>query len=501
MPTITDAMTAATQAVTDNATAYQTAAAAVNAEIATMASNSGQNPTANVGSRFTRAARSGQLTYVADTSTTPGVITVAPALAHTAYIAGLPLCIRLNQSISGPTILSLSGLPNIPVRYLGGGELQKFDFLAGDLIDVECDGSALTFIATTPPSRLVIDTAVTKTVHGLGADFADLIAAMAWVNRRRISATGSVTFQVAAGVNANRFVYTQTLNLAHPDGARITITGQPLNASPIAGSSLSFTGSTAGPRGVDTGVNLGLLRTLYQTELFFQGCGVRGTGQIGNIADLLLTSDGNGGDLVQWQSGFVTWTSMAVVGAGGAGINTGAASFAMTGYNYVLGCAGNGIFLGAGGSAVLAGSAWLIANSNGGQGLSGYAGLFASISGAGANLYARGNGTDGVAIVGGRCAASALSISTNNGGSGFASSGGRMEAAGSTSSNNGAHGYTVSGCGYIDATSTQGSGNTSYGYLAADGANLRRPGGTGAGNVAVASPAIGSTGNNNAYIS
>ena len=502
--TITDAMTAATQAVTDNAGAYQAAAARLNNEIGNTATGAGMDPTQNPGTTLQRAIRSGQLSFAHDVSTTPGVITVNPALPHTTYRAGLPLNIWLNNDIAGPTVVDLSGLGNKPLRYVGGGELGSQDFLKNDTVTVLMDASTLFFFIVNAPSRAVIDTAITKTVHGPGADFTDLNAAMAWLNRRRISATGSVTLQVASGVGANRFVYASSVNLAHPDGARISILGQTLAGTLPAGPSMSYTGNGAAARATDTGVNLTLLRNFFGSELYFQGgCGIHGVGQIGLVQDLLLTSDGTAGaDLLGWGSGVVTLNRIAAVGSGAMGFNTGSGSFVITGTCFAIGGASHGFGIGAGGCAITGAGGSIVSMSNALIGVAGFSGLLAGNNGQGSTpVYARGNGSDGVTFIGGRCSISSASVSRDNGGSGFATNSGRLEAIGTTASGNTNHGYAANGGGFVDALNTTGTGNSGYGYLAQDGGNLRRTGGTATGATAAASPAAGATGNNNAYIS
>jgi len=106
-----------------------------------------------------------------------------------------------------------------------------------------------------------ITTAVVKKVHGAGADFVDLIAAMNWVSQYIITSTGSVTFMLAAG----RWTYTQTVYIQHPNSNRITI-----QAAALLGGSPSY-----GNISLDPTAQIVYLRSVYATELSFTG-GVTG---------------------------------------------------------------------------------------------------------------------------------------------------------------------------------------------------------------------------------
>jgi hypothetical protein len=109
-----------------------------------------------------------------------------------------------------------------------------------------------------------ITTAVTKTVHGSGADFPDLIEAMEWVSRFIITQTGSVTFMVAAG----KWTYTQTVEIDHQQAHRISIQGGALlGATPQPGN-ISVTGYY---NSTDGSNQIIYLRSVHATELVFTG--------------------------------------------------------------------------------------------------------------------------------------------------------------------------------------------------------------------------------------
>src|SRR6516164_4361822 len=74
-----------------------------------------------------------------------------------------------------------------------------------------------------------IDTHVTFTVHGTGANFTDLNAALEYLSKFIITHNGYVTLQVATG----RWNYgNASITLDHPNADRILITGTNVTASP-----------------------------------------------------------------------------------------------------------------------------------------------------------------------------------------------------------------------------------------------------------------------------
>jgi len=109
---------------------------------------------------------------------------------------------------------------------------------------------------------------IVKKVHGPGADFVDLYAALAWLGNYIITPTGTVTFLVANG----KWTYLSTLELSHPNINRVTIQGGALlGASPQPGN-ISVTGYSLSN---DKTNQIIYLRSVYATELSFTG-GVSG---------------------------------------------------------------------------------------------------------------------------------------------------------------------------------------------------------------------------------
>jgi len=102
-----------------------------------------------------------------------------------------------------------------------------------------------------------ITTPITKRVHGAGADFVDINAALSWLGQYIITPSGYVTFYVAAG----RWTYTVPVEINHPNANRVAIQGGAL----LGGS------PTGGDIGSDSTSNIIFLRSVYATELSFTG--------------------------------------------------------------------------------------------------------------------------------------------------------------------------------------------------------------------------------------
>lgn len=147
-----------------------------------------------------------------------------------------------------------------------------------------------------------ISTSVTFKVHGPGADFADLNAALNYLSKFRITQTGKVTLQLAGATSgtATQYVYTQNVVFAHPDNEKISVLGAPM-LLPLPGddSAYQLISSTSSQRAADTIYNLGLLRSKFATELHFgNGCGFVYDGVCpGRVDGILLTGDGSTGPL------------------------------------------------------------------------------------------------------------------------------------------------------------------------------------------------------------
>jgi len=147
----------------------------------------------------------------------------------------------------------------------------------------------------------LIDSYVVFTVHGAGADFPDLHAALHYLSKFKITAHGRVVLQLAgAGASgpANQYVYTRTVIFDHPNNHRIYCLGAQLRGAgaPMDYTAFTLTGNTSGLRASDTSANLTMLRTRYATELRFNNCiGVEIAGVcLGMLSAVMITSNGFG---------------------------------------------------------------------------------------------------------------------------------------------------------------------------------------------------------------
>jgi len=186
-----------------------------------------------------------------------------------------------------------------------------------------------------------ITTPITKRVHGAGADFVDLNAALNWLGQYIITPTGYVTFYVAAG----RWVYTATVEINHPNANRIAIQGGALLGGSPTGSNL----------GSDATANIVYLRSIYATELSFTGgiAGFRILHYAPILRYLLITGsqsvagnnywDGYGIDVEQ----AVFLDGVSVWGFGGHGISiSGCTLYTISSLSVcVCNCIMNGIYI------------------------------------------------------------------------------------------------------------------------------------------------------------
>jgi hypothetical protein len=153
------------------------------------------------------------------------------------------------------------------------------------------------------PIPAIIDTAITMTVHGAGAQFADLNAATAWLLKYSITHNGSVVLQLAGASSgvATQYTYTSSIIFDHPNNNRIFIYGATMLAPlPVTDAGLSVTGNTSGQRASDLAANLTILRSKFATELYIVGTNSSGAffqvkgRSLGALDAILITSDASG---------------------------------------------------------------------------------------------------------------------------------------------------------------------------------------------------------------
>ena len=182
--------------------------------------------------------------------------------------------------------------------------------------------------------QLIIDSTITFHVHGSGADFSDLNAAMSYLRKYYITPRGHVILQCAGaqpGASAAvQYVYNTTVYFSHPNNHRISVFGAPLLAPPpVTPAGYVLTGPSSAQRASDTAANLTMLRTKFATELHFTGGGGvfigPATPVLMHFDGFLLTGDGSGGSGMYFESSFGfmnedTYAGIAVVGFGGEGV-------------------------------------------------------------------------------------------------------------------------------------------------------------------------------------
>jgi hypothetical protein len=153
----------------------------------------------------------------------------------------------------------------------------------------------------------VIDTTVTFTVHGTGANFPDLITAMTYLSKYRITNNGFVTLAVAGTISgvAARWTYSQTIVFSHPNLDRICVLGAPMIGPPVQGSDFQYTNNLA----ADAAAQLTMLRGRFASEIHFtNGAGILVLGSMNvsrtpatvpiaafGFQNLLFSGDGSSG--------------------------------------------------------------------------------------------------------------------------------------------------------------------------------------------------------------
>jgi hypothetical protein len=148
----------------------------------------------------------------------------------------------------------------------------------------------------------IISTEITFTVHGPGARFHDLIEAFRYLGKYRITPTGHVILQLAGAApgsaQSTQYVYTQSIEIAHPNNDRISIFGARMLA-PVSrdDTGYAWNNNSVPQRAADTVTNLAVLRTKFATELHFSGA-ISSSMRIGGVAlmhldGILFTGDGN----------------------------------------------------------------------------------------------------------------------------------------------------------------------------------------------------------------
>jgi hypothetical protein len=206
--------------------------------------------------------------------------------------------------------------------------------------------------------QYIISTTVTFTVHGPGAYYPDLITAFADLGKYKITPTGHVILQLAGASSgsAQKFTYTQTIVINHPNNDRISIVGaKMLKPLPLDDSGYASNGSSSAQRAADLTTNLAILRSCFATELAFQsiqplasgnasGLLIQGvmlmhldailfTGDAGNCSGLMASCQGYCNGTLLAGNPTISGIAFAQFGAQGVALDAGA-SIEMQGAGY-----------------------------------------------------------------------------------------------------------------------------------------------------------------------
>jgi len=216
----------------------------------------------------------------------------------------------------------------------------------------------------------LIDTVVTFTVHGTSPDFPDLHAAMAYLMRYKIGATGKVILQLrGAGASGAATVYTYTKNVVfeHNNNSRIFVYGAPIrSAIPTDPTAYTLTGNDVTARGNNSAANLGMLRNKFATELHFTGgTNVQVQGEcLGTFDALLITGDNSNAAGNPHDAG-ICWSAAGAALALKHFTDVRPADQGVA----VVGFAGDGFYIGQGGNFTTYGLGFpLVSLGNGGSG-------------------------------------------------------------------------------------------------------------------------------------
>ncbi|KQP11147.1 hypothetical protein ASF28_08880 [Methylobacterium sp. Leaf99] len=479
----------------------------VQREIVNVVELSGQVPTDDDLTQIARAIRLAGLQTFTDTSATPGYITVGSPLAVAGYAAGMPFSVTLNQDVTGPTLLNYNGLGPRVVVHNGGGALQRGDYRKGDIVELRYNATTNTLTMLTPVSEVLINAPIVKTIAGFNPDFKDCYEAIVWISRRRISNTGYVTFQHAAGVGNSKVVYSSDIRFNHADQSRVAFKGAPLNGSLPQPGALAYTGNAQANRVADTATNLNTMRGIFTTEIsFVSGARFVVTGDIDVLQDVLFTSDGSGpvktnifqgysSDNLVLESGNQNIRRIASFGAQQAGIST---LRSETKIGEQVFCIGNGVFgANINGSMTVLGAASIASLSNGLHGFHIGGGLGCSDL-ASSQIYARGNPDTGVFVNGGSLLGSNNSVSRDNGGAGIQLVSCAIASPIGFNVSGNPRGLMVGRLSFADSQSVTGSA-TDTAFYAYNGGQIIRSGSS-VSAPTQASPAAGTSGNGNAFI-
>lgn len=237
--------------------------------------------------------------YVVDTSVQAGIIEAnfSPALTQ-GLLPGDIIAVQVAFTNPGPTSLYINDVPPYSTTpYLlqpnGGDLMLQGDVVAGDVVQFFFDGVALRF---TPNPE--IKAAVTYTIGPAGQQFPDVNTAMNALKRKIVGANGRVMLLLAGASPPIEFA--GPIDVAHPSGDRITISGTMIGAPPDA-TNFQAINSTPEQIQIDRLANLDMLKTRFGTIINVQNRGNNGAAGV----DFGVRNSG---------SGRITFANLLIVG-------------------------------------------------------------------------------------------------------------------------------------------------------------------------------------------
>ncbi len=280
--------------------------------------------------------------YVVDTGTVNHIVAAfSPAI--TTLGSGFICLVKIANTVTGPTDVTINAITAKAVKATDGGDLIPADLIAGDIAFMKYDGT-----------QFYIDPDITIlsncTFNVPSTQFPTVDSVMRALKRKFIAPSATVTIQLSSGTFTPIYIY-------HPNADRIVLKGTMTTTAPAI-TDFSRTGNTPTIRAVDLITNLTMCRARYGTEIHFSTanigqfspgyqCGIINLGPGSpTIQDLLVTGDNifaQYGAAAGVAGNFII-QNVAVCMSGAVGFNvnatfTGAPSFAFG--NWTVGFDGN----------------------------------------------------------------------------------------------------------------------------------------------------------------
>lgn len=414
------------------------------------------------------------------------------------YRKGLTVRIKVKTTNTGPVTINIDAQGAVPVIRGDSGVMTPSEIPANSIIEVVYDGASFQLISQTQRAGFlgIIDTNITKTVYGAGADFTSLETALYWVSRYMISQTGSVTFQFALG---QFIISTGSQFVDHPNASRISFKGAPGYTVPVGGD-FQFTGNSGTNLLNDMNAHLTMLRARYKTELRFTNSSSIACWVGSSWTGMLISGDGsqtvNAGAWLFTAGANVKLKDIAVHGGGSAGLLFSGGGSSVDGTVTSSGNNGTGI----GVYTQMSNAGRMMGMSNNGNGMDIVGGAIWIFSPTAQSMFAQGNAVHGVQCIMGLLQTISSPTIRSNNQWGVLNVGGlcQMSTAQVTSNGTGgtAGGFSTqsNGATIFNAGGTVNS-NTTYDVFTSDGSYTRLTGCT----VGVVSPVVNTNGNGNSF--